>query len=210
MSAHFHEEDRFSTWLIQLRRTVLQALGASGRPRADHGDIASSIVADAFAAGPELMERYPIASVYASVRVGHAAESFYRRERAQRGEGSRLYRQQDGTLAPGRRVNSADASAFRDSTDGSSVYERATTEFGFEDDLVESIVGGETLRSILRACGGGVTSQDLDLFVLVKAYGHSVTELAEFHGVTRETMSRRISRVSKLIEANRSWFEPPV
>lgn len=210
MSAEFNEKDRFSAWLVQLQHRLLSALRTSGRPRADHGDIASIAVADAMAKGPSIMDRYPNPAVYASVRVRHAAESYYRSDRAQRGEGSRLYGKADGTLEPGRRVVSADAAATSEVGDERSYYERSITVPGFEDDAVDAIVGGDLLRSILTACAGAISQQDLDLFVLNKAYGHSVSELAAFHHVTRETMSRRLSRVTKVILANRAWFEPPV
>ena len=90
MSVRMHEEDPFSAWLVRLQICSRRALRSSGRPRSDHEDIVGSVLADAVAAGPALMERYPNASVYASVRTAHAAESHYRRERVQRGEGARI------------------------------------------------------------------------------------------------------------------------
>ena len=210
MSARTHEEDPFSAWLVRLQHCSRRALRTSGRPRSDHDDIVATVVADAWAAGPTIMDRYPNASVYASVRTAHAAESHYRRERAQRGEGARIHRNSDGTMSPGRAVLSADAPSLSESGDDRSFYDRATTNPGFEADLVDSIVGNDHLRAILSACAGEISGHDLDLFILVRGYGHTVVELAEFHGVTRETMSRRLSRISKVIEAHRPWFAPPV
>lgn len=210
MSVRMHEEDPFSAWLVRLQICSRRALRSSGRPRSDHEDIVGSVLADAVAAGPALMERYPNASVYASVRTAHAAESHYRRERVQRGEGARIHRNADGTMAPGRRVLSADSPAFGENGDDRSYYDRATSSPGFETDLVDSIVGGDRLRAILTACAGEISAQDLDLFILNRAYGHTVVELADFHRVTRETMSRRLSRISRVIESRVAWFGPPV
>lgn len=210
MTVRTHEGDPFSAWLVRLQTCSRRALRTSGRPRDDHDDIVATVVADAWAAGPGIMQRYPNASVYASVRTAHAAESHYRRERVQRGEGARIHRNPDGTMAPGRRVLSADTPAFGDNGDDRSYYDRATSSPGFEADLVDSIVGGDRLRAILTACAGEISAHDLDLFILNRAYGHTVVELADFHRVTRETMSRRLSRISRVIEARRAWFGPPV
>lgn len=210
MSPRIHEEDHFSTWLIRLQKHTLQALRTSGRPRADHDDIVSAVVAEAWSKGPSIMVKYPNASVYASVRVRHAAESYYRRERSQRGEGSRLFANADGTMAPGRSVVSADASVDRAEGTGRSSYERVITDPGFEDDLLDSLAGCDHLRRVLDACSDSISDHDLDLFVLNRVYGHTVVELAAFNRVTRETMSRRLSRISKVIDDRATWFGPPV
>lgn len=210
MSSRIHEEDHFSTWLIRLQKHTLRALRTSGRPRSDHDDIVSVVVADALAKGSSIMERYPNAAIYASVRVRHAAESYYRRERSQRGEGSRMFANSDGTVSPGRSVISADAPLDNADGDSRSYYDRVTSTSGSEDDLLDSIVGGDHLRRVLDACADAISNHDLELFVLNRVYGHTVVELAEFNHVTRETMSRRLSRISKVIDDRATWFGPPV
>ena len=105
----FRETDRFVEWLSRLNDEAHRMLRRSGRPRVDHDDIVGSIVLEACERGPELMHRYPSPERYAQVRTGHAAESHYRKDRAQRGAGARLVRDADGTVAAKRTVVSLEA-----------------------------------------------------------------------------------------------------
>ena len=75
----------------------------------DADDIAAEVAATVLDQPELIMARYPDPLRYARVRVRHAGISFDRRERAQRGEGARLFPGPDGLLAPGRRYVSGNS-----------------------------------------------------------------------------------------------------
>lgn len=198
---HTSEEDRFAGWLARVRQQSLRIAAASGRPRCDHDDLVSAIVAEAVDHGAALMERYPDACVYARVRFRHAAESFYRRERAQRGHGARLRSDGGGDLVVSRPVVSYEAA--RDN----GVEVVADHD---DDRVVELISARDRLGSVLSVCALRVSLDDMAAYVLKEAYGVPVSDLAAERGVTRETMSRRISRVARVVDSVVRRPEPPV
>lgn len=200
------EPDQFSGWLSQLELECRRILVRGGRPRADHDDIVSIIMAKAWESGPDLMDAYVSASTYAGVRTPHAAESFYRTNRAQRGEGARLRRTSDGDVVAGRTVVSIDAGSHG----GSHGVATSTLVAGPEESVVEAIRTADSIRDVLRALDGVVTDDDVADFVLVHAFGLTVGEVARRRGVTRETASRRISRVRRAIEHHSTGFTAPV
>ena len=196
------DPDQFSGWLSQLEFECHRVLARSGRPHADHDDIVSIVVTRAWEKGTSLMEAYPSASTYAQVRTRHAAESFYRTNRAQRGEGSRLRRSVDGDVAATRAVVSIDATPF--------VGGAAVAAEGPEERVVDAIGVAGTIEDVLRALVGVVPDEDIVAYVLVHAHGWTVVEVAARAGIARETACRRIGRVRRAIERYVTGFTPPV
>ncbi|MFZ9040509.1 MAG: hypothetical protein ACO225_02395 [Ilumatobacteraceae bacterium] len=196
------DPDQFSVWLSQLELECRRLLSHSGRPLADHDDIVSIVVSHAWEKGTCLMDAYPSATLYARVRVPHAAESFYRTNRAQRGEGARLRRSADGDVAAGRTVVSIDATPSLGST--------AVAIDGPEDQVVDAIGVADTIEDVLRALVGVVPDEDIVAYVLVHAHGWTVVDVAGRAGIARETACRRIGRVRRAIERYITGFTPPV
>lgn len=203
MPTSHRDSDPFQTWLRSVEAEARRLLRRSARPVCDHDDIVAEVVAGAWTQGSHLMERYPQPHVYAGVRTRHAAESFYRSARSQRGEGARLHRAADGSVAPGRTVVSADALVGG--------IEAVAGGDGFEDDVLEHLVHVQQVDRVMSACAGGVSADDLEAYLLVEAHGWSVADVARLHGVVRETMSRRVSAVREAVrEAAGRALRPPV
>ena len=205
MSRHF-VPDHFGGWLSQLEFESRRVLARSGRPSSDHDDIVSIVVAQAWEAGVDLMNAYESARTYANVRTRHAAESYYRSNRAQRGEGSRLRRSTEGDLTAGRTGLSIDATMNAGSISGGAI---AVVD-GPEERVVGEMDVSDSVREVLAAIGSQVPADDIVDYVLVHALDMTVAEVADRRGVTRETASRRISRVRRAIEQHLAGFTPPV
>jgi DNA-directed RNA polymerase specialized sigma24 family protein len=199
LTCHDHEGDRFASWLSRLQNESYRVLRRSRRPRGDHDDIVSVVVVEAWNLGSSLMDEYRVPEVYARVRTPHAAESFYRRERVQRGEGARLRRHIDGTVAAGRTVISFEAAPV----------ESATTD-DLEDRILDVAVARAEVGRVLRACAGQVRRADIETYVAVKAHEVPIVEVARRQGLARETVGRRVARVDRLLKAQARGFDPPV
>ena len=178
-----------------LHRQVVRVL--AGRPL-DADDVAQSVVVW-FLGQPEvLMARYPDPMRLARVAARHACISFDRRQRSQRCEGARLFTQVDGTVAPGRRTISGNTTTV---DGGDELFELIAQPTLFVDDHVVAQAHCAEMLAVLQH---GLSAADCQLLMLVDGHGWPVNLLAARMGLARETLSRRISRIRRHVQQNRT------
>ncbi len=164
----------------------------------DADDIAAE-VAEAVLEHPEvIMARYPDPLRYARIRVRHAGISFDRRERAQRGEGARLFPGPDGSLAPGRRYVSGNSTGH----DGGDELLSFAVDLGaeFEPAVDDQMVAA----ALLQRCCEGLSQAEVHEIWLVDGCAYTVQEVADLCGQRRETVSRRLNATRRRIRQNRA------
>jgi DNA-directed RNA polymerase specialized sigma24 family protein len=163
----------------------------------DADDIAAEVAAGVLDRPEDIMARYPDPLRYARVRVRHAGISFDRGQRAQRGEGARLFEGNDGLLSPGRRFVSGNATGVDGGDELLSFVADPTANFeaGVDDHMVAS--------ALLQRCCHGLSEAEIQEIWLVDGCGHTVQELAELRGQRRETVSRRLNNTRRRIRQNR-------
>lgn len=173
----------------------------------DADDIAAEVAVGILDRPEVIMARYPDPGCYARTRVRHAGISFDRGQRAQRGEGARLFGGPDGLLGPGRRYVSGNSTGPEGGAellsfiaDPAAAFEGAT-----DDQMVAA--------ALLRRCCQGLSQAEVQEIWLVDGCGHTVQELAELCGQRRETVSRRLNNTRRRIRQNRVEMlneqEPP-
>jgi DNA-directed RNA polymerase specialized sigma24 family protein len=163
----------------------------------DADDIAAEVAAGVLDKPEVIMARYPDPARYARVRARHAGISFDRGQRAQRGEGARLFQGPDGLFAPGRRYVSGN-SVGPDGGDELLTFvvdPTAAFEAGIDDHMVDA--------ALLRRCCKGLSQGEVREVWLVDGCGHTVQEMAELCGQRRETVSRRLNNTRGRIRQNR-------
>lgn len=163
--------------------------------RGDPGDLADEISAEVLEQPEPIMARYPDPVRYARERVRHAGISLDRRERVQRGEGARLFVDDDGQLRPGRSVVAGDAAVREGGPTAFALL--ADPRSRFDDAAVDQLMA----TVLLRQCLGAASRQQLTELLLVDALGYEVTEVAELFGQCRETVSRRLSATRRLVRS---------
>lgn len=183
-------------YVQRVMREVMRIIGAV-HGQFDADDIAQTICLHVYRNCVTIMAKYPDPAVYARRRTKHAAISFDRNQRAQRGEGVRLYEQADGTKRPGRQYVSGNATG-RDGAPALFDNAKGRTH-GFEADVDEWIQASETLQH----CCHGIPAAHLEEVMLVDGCGYTVLEIATMRGQARETVSRRLNATRRRIRKNR-------
>ena len=164
----------------------------------DADDIAAEVAASVLDQAELIMARYPDPLRYARVRVRHAGISFDRRERAQRGEGARLFPGPDGLLAPGRRYVSGNSTGPDGGDELLSFAADLAAEF-------EAAVDDQMLAAaLLQRCCEGLSTAEVQEIWLVDGCGYTVQEVADLCGQRRETVSRRLNTTRRRIRQNRA------
>jgi len=183
-------------YVRRVMREVMRIIGAV-HGKFDADDIAQTIGMHVVRNCVTIMAKYPDPAVYARRRTKHAAISYDRTQRSQRGEGVRLFDQGDGTKRPGRQFVSGDAPG----RDGSpALFDNAKGRTnGFEADIDEWIQASETLQR----CCTGIPKAHLEEVMLVDGCGYTVLEVAIMRGQARETVSRRLNATRRRISKNR-------
>ena len=183
-------------YVVRVMREVMRIIGAV-HGQFDADDIAQTISLHVLRNHVVIMAKYPDPAMYARRRLRHAAISFDRNQRAQRGEGVRLFQQADGTKRPGRQYVSGNATG----RDGSpALFDNAKgRSYGFEADVDEWIQASETLQR----CCHGIPAAHLEEVMLVDGFGYTVLEIASLRGQARETVSRRLNATRRRIRKNR-------
>ena len=161
-------------------------------------DVAQDVVVTLMGKVHEVMARYDNPVVYARVAYDHACVQADRRDRVQRGEGSRLYRRADGTRAPGHQVISGDATS---ASDDRPLFSTLADDVRPLDDTVCGCVDD---RRVLADVLGSAPEADRAAYFLVRGLGYPVTEVAHTIGVRRETLQRRLGRLEALARPLRS------
>lgn len=163
----------------------------------DADDIAAEVATGVLERPADIMARYPDPSRYARIRVRHAGISFDRGQRAQRGEGARLFEGHDGLLSPGRRYVSGNSTGPDGGDELLSFAADPTAPFeaGVDDHMVAS--------ALLQRCCDGLSEAEIQEIWLVDGCGHTVQGLAELCGQRRETVSRRLNNTRRRIRQNR-------
>lgn len=177
-------------------------IAARSRRGFDADDIASEVALAVAARPGAIMASYPDPVSYARQRARHAGISFDRRERAQRGEGARLFVGNDGLQRPGRRVVSGNVT-------GTGGCEEAIALIADLDVQVE-IAATERMvtAALLQQCFAGLSTSEIREVWLVDGCGYSIHELATFCGQRRETVSRRLNNSRRRIRSNRVAMSP--
>lgn len=144
-----------------------------------------------------IMAAYPNPATFGAVRARHAAIQWDREQQVQAGEGARLVEKPDGTVAPARQVVSGDAVV---NDDGVELFSRlgGTGVDLLEDGVVDSLERAALLERALV----GLSAVDRAILYMVDGYKIPVSEVADMHGITRESMSRRISKLRIRTQAN--------
>jgi DNA-directed RNA polymerase specialized sigma24 family protein len=163
----------------------------------DADDIAVEVAVGVLERPELIMARYPDPASYARTRVRHAGISFDRGQRAQRGEGARLFEGPDGGLAPGRKYVSGNTTG----PDGGDELLSFAADLSalFEDGVDDHMVA----CALLPRCWEGLSPTEIHEIWLVDGCGHTVQQVAELCGQRRETVSRRLNNTRRRIRQNR-------
>lgn len=152
-------------------------------------DVAQDVVETLLGKLDRIMASYADPVVYARVAYQHATVQAGRRNRVQRGEGSRLFTQADGTRAPGRSAVSGDAVA----QDGERcLFDTLEGRDAAIDEVVATYVDA---RRQISGAWGDLSRRDRSAYFMVRGLGYPVTDVATSMGVRRETLQRRLARL---------------
>lgn len=170
-----------------LRRAVVQAL-APLVPTGGFGvdDIAQEVVLTFLHDPLSIMATYREPWIYARASTASRSIDLGRRDRAQRGEGSRLVPTADG-FRPRRTAVSLDAGP----------PDVAATVSGGSGGHSDGVGDTATDRVTLDLLLAGLDDHERWLLECVHILEYSVTEMAEMVGQSRETVSRRLSSVQR-------------
>ena len=170
----------------ELIRLIVRLHGANA-PQ----DVAQNVVESLLGKVHDVMSQYPNPVTYARVSFRHGVIQGDRRDRIQRGQGSRLRSERDGSLAPGRTVVSGDAPGL---TDDRCLFDTLVHDVEALDDMVATCIdNSRQLQTLLEH----LSTPDRSALFLARGLGHPVTEVAGQFGVRRETMQRRIGRIEQ-------------
>lgn len=172
----------FDLWLVEVRDLAFRVARAGGVACDDAADVAQEVTEYALRRGAILMQKYRRPKDFVNARFRHGHVSWIRSQRVQRSEGSRNGRPYGSLDAPGPNgeADLADRVAGHDDTE--------STALGH--------LTAEEVRAVVAARLDEPTAESV---IAVKGGGWTVTEMAERHGVARETESRRISGAVRTI-----------
>lgn len=172
-----------------LRRSVVHALS-----RRDHAagfgvdDVAQEVVLRFLEDPCRVMATYHEPWIYARASTSSRAVDLGRRDRAQRGEGSRLVATDDG-MRPARVAVCLDSVA--EGVDHRVDFIGSAPAPSVEDTIVERLALDDFLAVL--------NDEERWLLDCVGVREYTVTEVAELLGLTRETVSRRLSSVRRVL-----------
>ncbi len=152
-------------------------------------DVAQDVVETLLGKIDRIMAHYADPVVYARVAYRHATVQAGRRDRVQRGEGSRLFTRADGTRAPGHVVVSGDAVTHDDDR---CLFDTLEGRGEAIDDAVAAFL--DARRQISQAWHA-VSRRDRSAYFAVRGLGYPVTEVAASLGIRRETLQRRLAHL---------------
>lgn len=152
-------------------------------------DVAQDVVETLMGKVHDVMANYANPVTYARVAYRHATIQTGRRNRVQRGEGSRLHMTHNGTRAPGHQVLSGDDTG---PYGGHSLFDGLADRSMALDDTVCDRV--DTRRRLAEALSG-LSDVERTAYFMVRGLGYPVAEVAATIGVRRETLQRRLGRV---------------
>jgi DNA-directed RNA polymerase specialized sigma24 family protein len=161
-------------------------------------DVAQDVVETLMGKVHEVMANYTSPVTYARVAYRHATIQTGRRNRVQRGEGSRLYMTRDGSRVPGHQVLSGDDSG---PLDGRSLFDTLVDSGTPFDESICALIDD---RRYLAEVFGRTSADDRAAYFMVRGLGYPVTEVATAFGVRRETLQRRLGQVEATGRAVRS------
>jgi RNA polymerase sigma factor (sigma-70 family) len=177
--------ETIEAYAAALRRSVVRALGVRVPPGGFGVDDIAQEVVLAFLENPvRIMATYREPWIYARASVASRIVDLGRRERAQRGEGSRLVETHDGR-APRRVVVCLDATGNAVDLEA----ELAELARGVDEIVLDRLTVDELLAVL--------TPTERWLLERVEGGLYTVTEIAAVLGLARETVSRRLSTVRR-------------
>lgn len=193
--------DVVGLWAAAVMRAVARRLHR--RPDAD--DVAMRVVRDFFelsaVAQRELIDRHPDPVAYARLVASRALIDHDRTERVQQCRGARLYRQADGSVAPGRSWAYADAPM---QSGGESLFDLQSCADVPVDELVADRV--DAARHLHRLLDG-LTDDERILLQRIDGLGHRVCDIAAERHIARETLSKKVSSARLRVQNNRERGE---
>lgn len=133
-----------------------------------------------------LVVRYPDPVIYARLRAKPAIVDYLRREKSQRGEGCRARRDDRGRLVKGRSVVSGD-SRVDDEEDSPRLFDVIADQRATQHDAADLAETREMLERALLA----VSPNEATVLYLAHGLQFRDGEIAEWLGVTRETVNRK-------------------
>ena len=175
-----HDHDRID-YLGQFRKELLAKLNQ--RRVRDADDISQAEFERVEKALPALADSYPNPEMYASLRFTPAVSDHFRRERVQRGEGSRAFIDEEGIVRNGRTVVSGD-SAHPWLEDDVTLFDTLPP---VERDWADVL---DARAAVARALSC-VSPEDAEIVYLSLALEYSDGEIADHLGYARETINRR-------------------
>jgi RNA polymerase sigma factor (sigma-70 family) len=155
-------------------------------------DVAQTIAERVLRNPAPIMANYPDPLRYARVSTWHGHISFQRSERAQRGEGARLARHDEGHRAA-RTALSGDAVG----PGGRSLFDTLPADARPEASVEVTVTEHLSTADLLDQCLIGLSDVDRRIMLLVDGHGLAVTEVALVVGQRRETVSRRLGRARR-------------
>lgn len=198
---------RLDDWVLSAYREVIRVLGRRPRLGREPQEIAGEVADELYGKGSEGLARHiaahPDPEKWARQRAHHACIQHDRDERVQRCQGTRLVRNDDGTMQPQRTLVWGNAPVHGD--DGASLGERFDTlglgHDSFEDHLVDTLDAHQRLRQYTTGLG----RREVAEIVRIDGFGEGVGEVADACGQQRETVSRRVNATRRTIRQNAEW-----
>lgn len=185
--------DRAVSYLAEFGKAVHRTLRES---RAyDARDIVQHEISRLLPKIDEVIAAHPDAAAYGRARAKHALIDFSRREKSDRGEGSRAKVDADGTIRDGREIISFDD--FVEST-GREPERKGLSKgarSSFEDEFVEGLHRNDMLKGLIQSLSA------IDQAILRMSFwdGLEDGEIAVKLNLTRETVNRRKNRSVRYI-----------
>lgn len=189
--------EQVEAYAAALRRAVVQAL--SHRPPlggVSLDDVAQEVVLKFLENPVRIMATYREPWIYARASAASRLVDLGRRDRAQRGEGSRLVVSAEGARTRRTVIELDNASEDHHRSISGSVVDSAFTR-PVEDLVIDRLVVDEVLSAL--------SADERWLIECVDVWQYTVTEIAAVIGLSRETVSRRLSSLRRSFPREEAW-----
>jgi DNA-directed RNA polymerase specialized sigma24 family protein len=184
-SAHRHSPIDSNDYVVQFRGELSTQL--TKRPLRDADDIVQGEVVDLLEDVESVAARYPDPKCYARVRANAAIANHFRKEKRQRGEGSRSRMGDDGKVVGGRTVVSGHA-PVPGSEGELALFD---TLASLVPDPIDEWVSNHSDRELLGRCLIGVNSETANILAWAYVLDHTDSEIAAVLHCARETVNRK-------------------
>jgi RNA polymerase sigma factor (sigma-70 family) len=184
-SPHRHSPIDSNDYVVRFRGELSTQL--TKRPLRDADDIVQGEVVDLLEKVASVAARYPDPRCYARVRADAAIANHFRKEKRQRGEGSRARMGDDGKVVGGRTVVS-----------GYAPVPGSEGELALFDTLaspgpgpIDEWVSNHSDRELLSRCLLGVSSETANILAWAHILDYTDSEIAAVLHCARETVNKK-------------------